>query len=178
MGRRLSIEWEDSEKSLKGRYQRATDHQDRTRLQALWLLRKGRSLSDVASVVGTCYETVRRWTEWYRSGGLEEVLSRRHGGSGGREPRLSEEQQQALIGKAREGKLRTIWDGVEWARSEAGVAYSYWGMRHVFDRLDLKKKVPRQQSVGADPAEQEAWKKARGLVRRRTRPEEPRLPRR
>ena len=41
-------------------------------------------------------------------------------------------------------------------------------MRHVFERLDLKKlelkkKVPRQQSPSADPnadpAEQEAWKK-------------------
>ena len=73
MGRRLSIEWEDSEQSLQDRYQRATDHQDRMRLQALWLLREGRSLSEVASVVGKCYETVRRWTEWYRSGGLEEA---------------------------------------------------------------------------------------------------------
>ena len=74
MGRRLNIEWEDSEQSLQDRYQRRTDHQDRVRLQALWLLREGRSLSEVASVVGKCYETVRRWTEWYRSGGLEEVL--------------------------------------------------------------------------------------------------------
>ena len=74
------------------------------------------------------------------------MLSRRHGGSGGRERRLSEAEEQALIQEAREGKLRTIWDGVEWAREEAGVEYTYWGMRHVFERLDLKKKVPRQQS--------------------------------
>lgn len=159
MSRRLSIDWEDSEQTLQERYQQATDHQDRTRLQALWLLRKGRSLSEVASVVGVCYETVRRWTEWYRSGGLEEVLSRRHGGSGGRESRLSEKEEQALIEKARAGELRTIWDGVEWARSEAGVEYSYWGMRHVFDRLQLKKKVPRPQSEKADPEKQAAWKK-------------------
>ena len=84
------------------------------------------------------------------------MLSRRHGGSGGREPRLSEEEEQALIQEAREGKLRTIWDGVEWTQSEAGVEYSYWeysywGMRHVFDRLGLKKKVPRQQSPASSP---------------------------
>jgi len=113
----------------------------------------------VASVVGKCSETVRRWTEWYRSGGLEEVLSRRHGGSGGRERRLSEAEEQALIQKAREGELRTIWDGVEWARSEANVEYSYWGMRHIFDRLELKKKVPRQRAEEADPDKQAAWKK-------------------
>jgi transposase len=95
-----------------------------------------------------CHKTVRRCTEWYRSGGLEEVLFRRHGGSGGREPRLSEEEQQVLIEKAREGKLRTIWDGVEWARSEADVEYSYRGMRHGFDRLEPKKKVSRQHPDG------------------------------
>ena len=38
--------------------------------------------------------------------------------------RLSEAEEQALIQEAREGKLRTIWDGVEWTQSEAGVEYS------------------------------------------------------
>ena len=159
MGRPLQVDWQDSENDLRARYLEETDHQDRTRLHALWLTRTGRPMSEVAEIVGVCYESVRRWVDWYRSGGLEEVLSRRHGGSGGREPRLSEEEEQALIEKACEGKLRTIWDGVEWARSEAGVEYTYWGMRHVFERLDLEKKVPRQQSPDADPAEQEAWKK-------------------
>jgi hypothetical protein len=90
---------------------------------------------------------------------LEEILSRRHGGSGGREPRLSEEQCEQLCQKAERGELRTISDGVRWAREEAGVEYTYWGMRHVFDRLDLKKKGPRQQSPKADPEVREAWKK-------------------
>ena len=44
-------------------------------------------------------------------------------------------------------------------REEAGVEYTYWGMRHVFERLDLKKKVPREQFPDADPEKQEEWKK-------------------
>ena len=116
-------------------------------------------MSEVAENVGVCYESVRRWVDWYRSGGLEEVLSRRHGGSGGKKPRLSEEDREKLLEKAERGELRTISDGVRWAREEAGVEYTYWGMRHVFERLDLKKKVPRQQSPDADPERQEAWKK-------------------
>jgi transposase len=159
MGRPLQVDWQDSENDLRERYLEETDHQDRMPLQALWLTRKGRPMSEVAEIVGVCYESVRRWVDWYRSGGLEEVLSRRHGGSGGREPRLSEEDREKLVQKAERGELRTISNGVRWAQEEAGVEYTYWGMRHVFERLDLQKKVPRWQSVGADPAEQEAWKK-------------------
>ena len=159
MGRPLQVDWQDSENDLRERYLEETDHQDRMPLQALWLTRKGRPMSEVAEIFGVCYESVRRWVDWYRSGGLEEVLSRRHGGSGGREPRLSEEDREKLVQKAERGELRTISNGVRWAQEEAGVEYTYWGMRHVFERLDLQKKVPRWQSVGADPAEQEAWKK-------------------
>lgn len=159
MGRRLEIDWQDSAPALRERYRKATDHQDRTRLHALWLLREGRAISDVAKTVGVCYESVRRWIEWYRGGGLAEVLSRRHGGNGGPKRRLSEEQERQLRRKAERGELSTVWDGVEWARTEAGVAYSYWGMRHVFERLELKKKVPRQQAPEAHPEAQEAWKK-------------------
>ena len=159
MSRSLQVDWQHSEQTLKARYLKETDHQDRMRLHALWLTRKGRPMTEVAETMGVCYESVRRWVDWYRSGGVEEVLSRRHGGSGGRTPRLTEEQHEALRKKAERGELRTISDGVRWAREEAGVEYTYWGMRHVFERLDLKKNVPREQSPNADPEQQEAWKK-------------------
>jgi len=79
------------------------------------------------------------------------VLSRRHGGSGGKEPRLSEKQREELCRKSKRGELCTISDGVRWARQEAGVEYTYWGMRHVFERLDLQEEgppsaVPRRRS--------------------------------
>lgn len=159
MGRPLRLDWKDSEPELYECYRKATDHQDRTRLHALWRVRNGDTIAEVAETVGVCYESVRRWLDWYRTGGLAEVLSRRHGGSGGPERRLSEEQEQALVGKAERGELSTIWDGVEWAREEADAEYSYWGMRHVFERLDLKKNLPRRQAPKADPIRQEAWKK-------------------
>ena len=131
MGRPLQVDWQDSENGLRERYLEETDHQDRTRLHALWLTRKGRPMSEVAETIGVCYESVRRWVDWYRSGGLEEGLSRRHGGSGGKESRLSEKDREKLLRKAKRGELRTISDGVRWAREEAGVEYTYWGMRHV-----------------------------------------------
>jgi len=47
------------------------------RLQALWLLRKGEYLYQVAAVVGCYPQTVQDWVAWYRKGGLEEVMKHR-----------------------------------------------------------------------------------------------------
>jgi transposase len=72
---------------------------------------------------------------------------------------LSPAQEAELVAKAEAGEMRTIWDGVRWAREAHGVAYTYWGMRRVFARLGLKKKVPRPKSPKASAEEQAAWKK-------------------
>ena len=63
-----------------------------------------------------------------------------------------------LKAKAEAGEIRTIQDGVDWAKTH-DVAYTYWGMRGVFGRLGLKKKVPRPKSPQTSDEEQEAWKK-------------------
>lgn len=159
MARPLEVNWQDDEKTLYARYKQTTDSQNRTRLQALWLLRKGRTSQEVADIVGAHPTTVGRWVGWYRQGGLAEVLNHRHGGSGGKQSKLTSEQEAVLVEKAKAGELRTIWDGVGWAKKTYNVEYTYWGMRHVFGRLNLRKKVPRPKSPQASAEEQEAWKK-------------------
>jgi transposase-like protein len=83
MARRFHVEWQEEEQTLFRLYKQETDHQQRTRLQALWLLRCGDNLQEVAETVGVHYRTLQSWVSWYRQGGLEEVLSHRHGGHGG-----------------------------------------------------------------------------------------------
>lgn len=158
MARPLQIDWREDEQTLYRLYKREKDHQNRTRLQALWLLRPGRSMKEVAELVGVHYRTVQEWVAWYRAGGVSEVLQHRHGGHGGQERRLSEEQEAELKAKAEAGEIRTIQDGVEWAKTH-DVEYTYWGMRGVFVRLGLKKKVPRPKSPQTSDEEQQAWKK-------------------
>jgi transposase len=158
MARKLQIDWQESEEELYQLYRQEKDHQNRTRLQALWLLRPGRTMKEVAGLVGVHYRTLQEWVAWYREGGVAEVLQHRHGGHGGRESWLSEEQEAELTAKAEAGEIRTIHDGVEWAKGQ-GIEYTYWGMRSVFYRLGLKKKVPRQKAPQASAEEQEAWKK-------------------
>ena len=158
MARKLQIDWHETEDELFRLYKQEKDRQNRTRLQALWLLRPGRAMKEVAGLVGVHYRTVQEWVAWYRKGGVDEVLQRRHGGHGGQERRLSEEQEAELKAQSEAGEVRTIHDGVAWAKAR-GVDYTYWGMRWVFYRLGLKKKVPRPKAPQASAAEQEAWKK-------------------
>jgi transposase len=122
------------------------------------LLRHGYRLTEVAQIIGLSYRTVQRWVDWYRQGGVAEVRQHRLGGHGCTPRRLSPAQEAALRAQAAAGQIRTVWEGVHWAEGE-GVSYTYWGMRWVFARLQLHKKVPRPCNPKASPARQRAWKK-------------------
>lgn len=159
MARTLHIEWQEDAEKLKELYKKETDYQKRTRLQALWLVRTGKPMSDVAPIVGVHYRTVQEWIAWYRAGGVTEVLKHRRGGHGGAKSWLTKEQEEELVTKSKTGELHSIWDGVDWAEKEHQISYTYWGMRSVFQRLNLTKKVPRPKSPKASAENQEAWKK-------------------
>jgi transposase len=159
MAQRLQIEWQEDEATLKRLYLEEKDVQNRTKLQALWQLRRGRTVAEVAEMVGKHPRTIQDWIAWYRQGGIAEVLRRRQGGHGGKQSRLTIEQMAALKAEASAGKVRCIQDGVQWAQEQHSVTYTYWGMRGVFDRLDLRRKVPRSRNPQASAEQQAAWKK-------------------
>ncbi len=155
---RVGVEWQEDAESLKTLYLSDKDHQGRTRLQALWYLRQGHTIKETSERVGKSSRTIQNWIAWYRLGGVDEVLGRRHGGSRDVGRRLSPEQEQDLREQAEQGKIRTIWDGVHWAEQQ-GIKYRYGGMRKVFARLKLRKKMPRPRNPKADITQQEGWKK-------------------
>ena len=157
MGRQWQCAWQHSEQELFQAYDQAADARLRSRLHALWLLRGGRSLAEVATLLGVAYRTVQTWVRWYRQGGVAEVARHRQGG--GAPAKLSAEQHQALKAQADTGRFRTQWDAIQWIHDQFGITYTYGGMRHVFRRLRLKKKVPRPQNPKASEGEQAAWKK-------------------
>jgi transposase len=159
MAQRLQVEWQEDEATLKRRYLSEKDAQNRTRLQALWQLRRGQTIAKVAELVGKHPRTIQDWIAWYRQGGLAEVLRHRQGGHGGKRSRLSLEQMGELKAAASAGEVYSIQDGVKWAQGKHGVTYTYWGMRRVFARLELRKKVPRPRNPQASVEQQEAWKK-------------------
>lgn len=159
MGRRLQIEWQEDAETLARLYKAERDPQTRTRLHALWLLRRGQPQAEAASTVSVAVRSVQEWVSWYRQGGLADVLSRRHGGHAPPPRWLSDEQVDALRAEADAGRFRSIAEAVSWVKEHFGIDYSYWGMRSLFGRLRLKKKVPRPSNPKASATEQAAWKK-------------------
>ncbi len=118
---------------LKLLYQQEVHPRRRTRLQALWQLRLGKRIQDVVDLTGASYRPSaegQQWLQWYRQGGLSEVLRRVVGHHAkGKKPYLNQRQQRALVAKVQLGQFRTVWDVIEWVQGRWGVRYTYKGIK-------------------------------------------------
>ena len=160
IGRPFRVDWspEDTPQALRAAYRAERDTMLRTRLHALWLLRSGRRMGEVASVVGVHYRTLQKWVSWYREGGVEEVLSHRMKGLG--QPRfLSEEQERELTEEVASGRFRTGGEIREWIESEYGVSFRLGSVYSLLARLGCSPRVPRGLHEKADVRAQESWKR-------------------
>ncbi len=157
---RFEMTWatEDTADGLKARYRGEARADRRMRLHGLWLLREGRSVPEVAAMVGVHRRTVDRWVDWYRTGGLAGVLGHRQGGRG-RARKLRPEQEQHLAAEVAIGRFRTGAEVRAWVATTFGVAFRPSGLAKVLKRVHAAPKVPRPRHVKADPAAQAAWQK-------------------
>jgi transposase len=160
IGRPLRIDWRegDDAASLKARYQAEKRGAVRQRLHALWLLRLGHRVREVALLLGVHERSVQYWVAWYRKGGVPEVVRRRQGGMG-KAPWLTREQQAEVLAEAAKGKWRTAQDARRFIAERFGVNYTLKGVYELLERLKCKPKVPRPINPKASLEAQEAWKK-------------------
>ena len=121
MARRIAVAWaaEDSEAALHARYRAAAVIEVRTRLHALWLLRRGEPPATVAAAVGVGLRSVHRWLQWYREGGLAMVCGRRRGGPG-KPSHLTPDQQAQVVAAAARGMFATAAEVRDWIEAELG----------------------------------------------------------
>jgi len=160
MGRHVQIEWRETEAELKQLYRAEKQPQRRTRLQALWLMRQGKTMAEVSPLLGVHYRTVQRWAAWYRTGGVTEVLKRTSGHAApGRKPYWSSSQQKALLAQVARGVFHSVWEVLDWVEQRWGVRFRPGGLYDFLDRHDANLKVPRPQAAQTSPEIQEQWKK-------------------
>jgi len=158
MGQRLQLEWHETADQLQLFYRWERNPHRKIRLQALWHLCRGTCLQAVADLIGVSYRTLQYWIAWYRAGGLAEVLRRIPGQGRGPTAKLTPVRQRALAAKVALGVFRTIWDAIQWVTDRWGIMYTYSGLHACLQRLKCAPKVPRPQSVKADPKRQQWWK--------------------
>ena len=159
-GRTFKVAWQDTAEDLFVLYRAERDRWLARRWQALWLLRRGKTLAEAADAVGAAYRTVQEWVGWYRVGGPAEVARHRRGGLRRviHEP-LTPEQLRALEERSRTVGFATMKQAMAWVAETFGVRLTIDQMRRVFAMLQLRRKVPRPVSERADAAAQEAWKR-------------------
>jgi transposase len=131
----------------------------RTRWHALWLLRKGSSLQETAQVVGVHLRTLFKGLSWYRQGGIEAIRQHRQGNRKGRPPFLTPEQCAQLRERAADGGFTSLEEARQWVEQTFCVRYTLWGIRSLFQRLKITRKMPRPRAAQASPEVQQAWKK-------------------
>ena len=160
MARKTAVVWdaEDTAEALHARYRSEAVAEVRTRLHALWLLRRGEGPTAVAAVVGVSRNAVQQWLRWYRSGGLAAVRAHRRGGPG-KPSYLTADQERQLVAEAATGVFGTAQAVRDWIEAQFGVVYTRDSMYTLLPRLGIRLKVPRPRHTKADPQAQAAWKK-------------------
>lgn len=159
-GRPLVITWEETAGELYERYRQEKNRHRRDRLHVLWLVRVGKTLTEVSQVVGIPYSTVKRWIDWYRRGGLDPVLCGTPGhAASGTESYLTPEQQARLQREADRGAFRTAREVQQWIKQQWRISSTRKGIYSLLGRMKITWKVPRPQAAQADPKAQAAWKK-------------------
>jgi transposase len=158
-GRHVVVEWQHTVDELRRLWEGEQVPAVRKRLHGLWLLRTGHRVGEVADVLGVHYRSVQEWIAWYRDSGLAPVLQRRRGGGRGQPSRLSAAETTELVTETAAGRFHSIGEARQWVAERFGKTYTYFGMRSVFRRLRIGKKVPRPLAEKASEEAQAAWKK-------------------
>lgn len=155
----IKVEWQETAEEMYQMYQMEKHLRKRQRLQFLWLVRTGQNVQKSCQIADIGERSGQRYLNWYRQGGLAEVVGRQHGGHAPRSSFLTKAQKAALREYSKKGKVKTVWDAIKWVKDKYDIEYSYEGMRGVLKRLRLNKKVPRPQHEKSDENAQTAWKK-------------------
>ncbi len=124
------------------------------RANAIVLLDRGWSCERVAAALLLDDDTVRSWHSAYQRGGVEELKSFGHEGSGSH---LSSEQEAALSEWVDAHCPHSIRKVGAWLRRSFGLSYSRSGLIALLHRLGFDYRKPERMPRGLDDAKQQAF---------------------
>jgi transposase len=114
----------------------------KNRLQGIdLLLRTDQTYEQVADIIGCHESSVRSWAKSFRSGGLDQLLTR--GNGGGRKSKLKGEALKEFTEKLRIGAFQTARQAQKWLEDEHGIIYGENSIYYMLGKLGGRLKVPR-----------------------------------
>ena len=164
MPKRIRIAEHLSTDELGKRYREARDPVRRSHYQIVWLLSRGKSTREVMEATGYGRDWIQRLARRYSEDGPDGLGDRRHDNPGGRDRALLDEEGEARLRRALEGRAPDggLWSGPKvaaWMAERLGRAVGgQRGWEHL-RRLGYAPKVPRPSHEQADPEERAAFPK-------------------
>jgi len=131
-----------------------SEHRVARRANALVLLDRGWSCERVAAALLLDDDTVRAWHRAYEQGGVEELKTFGHEGSGSH---LSHEQEVALSDWIDAHCPRSTRKIGAWLKQTFGLSYSRSGLIALLHRLGFSYRKPKAMPRGLDDAKQQAF---------------------
>ena len=143
VGRPVVVTWINSADDLCTRAECELNPHLARRWQALHMLRCGKSVSETAETIGVAYRTVEYWLEWYRAGGVFEVLRHRQGR--GKNPSTStpsDAQIEVLLNEARTNGFSSQRAAIAWMAEHHGVTITPSNMSRLFRSARIRRRLP------------------------------------
>jgi len=131
----------------------------RERLQVIRLGVEGElTYEQIACVTGRCMDTVRRWFNAFRTGGVEQLLRRDTGKTPDPRNRLTAKAAEELQAGLASGRWRTGPQVRQWLADEHDIQIAEGSVYRYLGKFAARLKVPRKAHVKKDPAKVEAFK--------------------
>jgi transposase len=156
----VTIEIKETLLDLKSSFRRVSVHQ-RPKIKMLFYLLKGStSMQEMAAKIGVSTESLRKWKNKYKAGGLQSLLSEGRGGD--KRSGISAEQKEKIAAKLADpkGAFRSYKEAQAWLKTELGIAKEYHALNKYLKRnWGTKLKVGRKSHVKKDEAAIAVFKK-------------------
>jgi Transposase and inactivated derivatives len=139
---------------LKQRHRKAKTKREADRLKAVYLLGEGWEPKTVAHILDKDDRTILSYFQHYKDGGSDQLLQNNYHG---KEPKLSELQEQELSEHLRNTIYRSSIDIIHFVRITFKVTFSRTGIKHLLKRLNFTYHKPKIVPGKSDTAKQKAW---------------------
>ena len=127
---------------------------ERDRIKAILMLNNGYSFEEIGNVLIVDEDSIRRWQNIYKEGGIEALSFENYKGS---DCFLSDEQQTELASHMEENIFLTAKEVCEYVRKCYKVEYTTKGMTDLLHRMGFTYKKAKAIPGKADRAEQEKF---------------------